>query len=143
RPGGRPAHPARTTRSTPTTAAPASTCSAGTAGVTRRTFSPSGAGHERDRRIQAGIGAVAIPDRRAVRRAGRARSVRRDHLTPAGPGRLRAVPGLAERHAPGRRRAALRADLRPTPPKRAVPALLPLRRYPQARPGHAGLQDRL
>ena len=55
----------------------------------------TGRRHERDRRLQAGIGAVAVPDRRAVRRARRARRVRRDHLPQAGPGRLRAVPGLA------------------------------------------------
>jgi Molybdopterin oxidoreductase len=100
RPGGRPAHPARTTPSAPTTAAPTSTCSAGMARAARRTCSRNGGRHERDRDLQARVGAAAVPDRRAVRRARRTRRVRRDHLPPAGAGRLRAVPGLAAGHVP-------------------------------------------
>ena len=36
---------------------------------------PGGAGHERDRRVQAGLGAAAVPDHGAVRRPGRTRRV--------------------------------------------------------------------
>src|SRR5215472_13075166 len=62
---------------------------------------------------------------------------------------------MAERHLAGHRRPALRGDLRvargprgvvPPPtaePVRAVPDLLPLRRHPQARPGHGRVQGRL
>ena len=56
---------------------------------------------------------------------------------------VRAVPGLAAGHRADRGRPALRGDLRPAPPLRAVPDLLPLRRHPQARHGDARLQDRL
>ena len=47
---------------------------------------------ERARRVQAGVGAAAVPDRRAVRRVGRARRVRHDHLAAVGPRRVRPLP---------------------------------------------------
>jgi nitrate reductase / nitrite oxidoreductase, beta subunit len=119
--------PARARRSGPTTVVPTSTCSGGTARAAHRTCSRTGARHERDGCLQARVGAAAVPDRRIVRRARRARRVRRDHVPQVGPGRLRAVPVLAARHGSGRRRAALRADLRPAPPLRPVPDLLPVR----------------
>src|SRR5215471_18139044 len=50
---------------------------------------------------------------------------------------------MAERHLAGRRRPALRRDLRSEAAVRAVPDLLPVRRHPQARHGHGRVQGRL
>ena len=59
--------------------------SAGTAGVTRRTFPRTGRVMSEPPRTS-WLGAAAVPDRRAVRRPGRAGACR-DHLAPSRPGR--------------------------------------------------------
>ena len=139
----------------PTMATPASTCLAGTAGAARRACSRSGASRvrPRDRRhpgqrrtpqsLQAGVSAAAIPDGGPGRRHRRTGECRSPHLAPGIQGRAHPVPPLARRDAADRGRAALRGDVRPAPPVRAVPDLLPVRRHPQARHGHADLQGRL
>ena len=89
-----------------------------------------------------GVGAAAIPDGALVDGIGRAgESAAR--TSPGIQGSARPVPALARRDAADRGRAALRGDVRPAPPVRAVPDLLPVRRHPQARDGHADLQVRL
>ena len=88
---------------------------------------------------------LQYPTARAVRRP-RTNSTRTPRTTAPRPARraVRAVPDLAAGHSrrPTSRQHYVR-DVRPAPAVRAVPDLLPLRRHPQARPGHAGLQDRL
>ena len=67
---------------------------------------------------------------------------RRPHLAASRDALARFLRWL-RRDAADRGRAALRGDVRPAPPVRAVPDLLPVRRHPQARDGHAELQGRL
>ena len=130
----------------PTTAAPASTCSAGTAGARAAPVPRTGRVMSADRRRRGPYKLASVllqyPTAALFDGLGRAGAVAAP-TAPERAGSAHAVPGLAGATAPTDVAQHYVRDVRPAPPLRAVPDLLPLRRHPQARHGHAGLQGRL